>query len=277
MAHSNPLKSILAARDNRGAVGAFNVDSTDMLYGVMDGAEKANRPVIVQVTQDTLDIWGWHRAFHVLMDVANDTRLEVAIHLDHAKDVAVIQRALDMGVASVMYDGSMLPMDENIAHTRKVVQLAQKFSAMVEAEMGHVGRHGEEKSWESLTLPEEAKRFYEATGVDCLAVAIGTKHGQQRSADMINIPRLREIHQMVPIPLVLHGSSGVDDEMLQQLTENGVGKVNIGTELRRIWWQEIGRHPEAKPREVLSRSRDRIADYVAKKLDVLNGKRPAAR
>lgn len=277
MAQRNPLKFILDARENRGAVGAFNVDSVDMLYGVLDGAEQANRPTIVQLTQDTLDIWGWKRAFQVLRAVLDDARLEVAIHLDHAKDVDVIKRALDMGVKSVMYDGSMLSMDQNISHTQKVVELGQKFSAMVEAEIGHVGRKGEEQSWESLTLPEDAKRFCDATGVDCLAVAIGTKHGQQRDADMINIQRLREIHQMVPLPLVLHGSSGVDDEMLQQLAENGVGKVNIGTQLRRIWWQEISRHPEAKPREVLSRSRDRIANYVATKLDVLNGKRPAGR
>jgi fructose-bisphosphate aldolase class II len=265
MALLNPTELIRAAFESHNAIGAYNVDSVDMATGVIRGAEIGSSPIILQVTVDTLNIWGWTQFSHNLEELANLSNISVGFHLDHCRSVEDIIKAVDYGFTSVMYDGSILPMKENIENTQRVLEYGHRHNVMVEAELGHVGRRGEPSAWTSVTSMEEVSEFYSHAPVDCLAVAIGTQHGQQSAEDNIRYDRIQEIHNAVDVPLVLHGSSGVANNILQKLIPLGVSKVNIGTELRVIWWRFIKENMKTKPREALSLASDRIAQYVTEK------------
>ncbi len=265
----NPMKLLQAAHEKACAVGAFNVDSLDMAWGVLAGAEAISAPVMLQVTRDTLDIWGWDRLASVLVNAARTASVEVGLHLDHCSDIASIRRAVDVGFTSIMYDGSVLSLEENTSNTCEVMNLLRHSDVMVEAELGHVARVGEPSSWEAVTNPQDAFQFSIETEVHALAVAIGTYHGQPADQQGIRYDVLRAIRKNSRCPLVLHGSSGVSDSVLRTLASEGISKVNIGTELRVIWWKALEAHRGSKPREALASARDAIANYVTVKLQVL--------
>lgn len=271
MALVNPRSLVRTAYQKGQAVGAFNVDSLDMAVGVVDGAEAAGRGAMIQVTVDTLNIWGWEWFAGALTRLLETANVDLGLHLDHAKRLADIQRAIAVGFTSVMFDGSTLAFNDNVRLTDEVVQLSRGREVMVEAELGHVGRDGEPGEWEAVTDPETARHFLAATEVDMLAVAIGTRHGQQVGATHMRLDVLSAIHERVGCPLVLHGSSGVPDSVLAKVVPLGVGKVNVGTELRRIWWQSVERSQGEKTRKALRLAADNIADYVQKKVQVLSG------
>lgn len=265
----NPRDLLRVAHSKACGVGAFNVDSVDMAWGVLAGAEAASSPVILQVTRDTLDIWGWNQITGALTSAARSASVGVALHLDHCSDISSIRRAVDLGFTSVMYDGSVLPLEENTSRTCEVISLVRQSDVMVEAELGHVARAGEPDAWEAVTAPQDAVQFVKATDVHALAVAIGTYHGKRVDDDSIRYEVLRAIRKSVECPLVLHGSSGVSDSALRKIVSNGISKVNIGSELRVLWWKALEGNQGRKPREALSSARDAIATYVAKKLQVL--------
>ena len=251
-------------------MGAFNVDSVDMLFGVIDGAEAAGAPIIIQVTTDTLNEWGWSRFSAAIRQQAEGARVDIGLHLDHCKSVDKIRRAIDVGFTSVMYDGSILSLDENILNTQAVVSFAKSGRVMVEAELGHVARGGEPSEWEAVTQPADAEKFFRYTEVDVLAVAIGTQHAQHVDEGHIRYDALDAIRKTVPCPLVLHGSSGVPDPVLLRLVAKGISKVNIGTELRTIWWRTVQNMNGKKPREVLSGASRAIGSYVENKIRLLS-------
>ncbi|AEJ40199.1 ketose-bisphosphate aldolase [Sulfobacillus acidophilus TPY] len=234
------------------AVAAFNIDTLEVGVAIARAADACHLPVFLQVTTATLDIWGWELFFDQLAYLAQHSSSDICVQLDHAAEVSKAQRALGMGFPSVMYDGSHLPFDENVRNTLTILQTARQVHATVEAEIGHVYRAGEPPEWQALTRLEDAQRFMSVCPVDMLAVSVGTVHGQNRTPQDIDIERLKTFHQHLPdTPFVLHGGSGVPDEVLSRLVDAGIRKVNVGTELRRIWWNRIDSHHGQKPREVM--------------------------
>jgi len=223
------------ARKIKKAVGGFEFWSYDSARAVVAVAKKVGCPVILQVghfERDYMD--GYKNAYRIADMVSEHFRWPVAIHLDHAEDYDEVLAALDSGFTSVMIDGSMKPFAENVKLTKAVVELAAKYGATVEAELGVLGGaegnidRTDEQSCQ--TDPAQAARFVAETGVEALAVAIGTAHGFYKQTPVINIERLKQIAQAVEIPLVLHGGSGTPDAKVKEAIENGIAKVNICTE-----------------------------------------------
>lgn len=220
------------------AVGAFNVENMEMMQAVVAAAEAEDAPLMLQTTPSTLRYAGPAVFAAMARAIAGAAKVPVAIHLDHGDSFELCRRAAWDGYTSLMIDGSKLPLEENIALVRRVVQMAgdQPGQPAVEAELGRLG--GKEDSLEVkpgediYTAPGEAARFTEETGIDSLAVAIGTAHGFYKGKPKLDFDRLSQLRDAVAVPLVLHGSSGVPDEDVQRAISLGVCKVNFATELR---------------------------------------------
>lgn len=223
---------MLQARNTGRALAAFNVHNMELLQGVAAAAAKAGSPLLLQATPATIRFAGADFLVAMARAAARRYPIPVALHLDHALELTDIQHCLEAGFTSVMYDGSRLPFAENVANTRKVVEMAARYGAAVEGELGHVGAGDEEPSDSLYTDPDQAREFAQATGVDMLAVAVGTAHGLYRGEPQLDFTRLGEIAQQVKIPLVLHGGSGVQAGAIRQAIALGVAKVNIATELK---------------------------------------------
>lgn len=227
------LGEILARADREGwAIPAINVEGCEMAAIVIEVAEQAGSPLLLQVTPATFAMLGWHWHVGHLADLCQRARVPVYLHLDHASEEADVERALDLGVDTVMFDGSMHPLEENITRTRAMVQVAHDHHRLIEGEVGHVGRAGEPEAWSRLTSPEEAQTFARATGVDLLAVAVGTRHGQSPGEGGVRLDALAPLRTAAGVPLVLHGASGVDATVLRTAAERGIVKVNVGTAVR---------------------------------------------
>ncbi|RPJ07090.1 MAG: class II fructose-bisphosphate aldolase [Deltaproteobacteria bacterium] len=219
-------------------VGVAGIDVIDpaSTEGVISAAEALGLPVILMVPETAFPMLDVKAFFKYLIDRARSTSVPVAVHLDHGESIETMKLAIESGFTSVMIDGSSLPLDENIALTKSVVELAHAFGVSVEAEIGHVG--GGEGSFEGtdvdedrFTRPEDAQRFAEETSVDTLAVAFGTVHGIFKGTPKLDIPRLEQIRERVGIPLVMHGGSGLSDEQFVSAIKGGITKINLFTEI----------------------------------------------
>ena len=236
LVRSNEL--LLDAQKNHYAIGAFNVENMEMLQAVIAAAEAENAPVILQTTPSTLKYAPTSLYFAMARAVAEKASVPVVIHLDHGNSFELCEKAAKDGYTSLMIDGSKLPLDENIQLTKKVVEMAKTYRVCpsVEAELGKLGgkeddvevKNGED----TCTDPMEAVRFVEESGINSLAVAIGTAHGFYKGTPKLEFERLAEIRNNVSVPLVLHGSSGVPDEDVMKAISLGICKVNYATELR---------------------------------------------
>ena len=221
------------ARAGKYAIGAFEFWSYDSAYAVAQAAKSLNGPAILQVgpfEKDFMD--GYKNAVAMAKMAADHFDLPVAIHLDHAETYEEVVEALEAGFTSVMIDASKYEYSKNVELTRKVVEKAKEYGASVEAEIGKLaGNEGNVSNEEDeQTNPEQAAQFVKDTGIDCLAVAIGTAHGFYTKPPVINIKRLEEIAALVEIPLVLHGGSGTPEDKVADACERGIAKVNICTE-----------------------------------------------
>ena len=221
------------ARAGKYAIGAFEFWSYDSAYAVAQAAKSLNVPAILQVgpfEKDFMD--GYKNAVAMAKMAADHFDLPVAIHLDHAETYEEVVEALEAGFTSVMIDASKYEYSKNVELTRKVVEKAKEYGASVEAEIGKLaGNEGNVSNEEDeQTNPEQAAQFVKDTGIDCLAVAIGTAHGFYTKPPVINIKRLEEIAALVEIPLVLHGGSGTPEDKVADACERGIAKVNICTE-----------------------------------------------
>ncbi len=229
---------LLDAQKKHYAVGAFNVENMEMIQAVIAAAEAENAPVILQTTPSTLKYADTSLYCAMAKAVAEKTFVPVAIHLDHGNSVELCQKAANDGYTSLMIDGSKLPLEQNIQLSRKIVEMAKTYPLCpsVEAELGKLG--GKEDDIEvkdgddTCTNPMEAVQFVEESGIDSLAVAIGTAHGFYKGTPKLEFERLAEISSKVSVPLVLHGSSGVPDEDITKAISLGICKVNFATELR---------------------------------------------
>lgn len=233
MKHTPLIDVLQDALEKKYAVPAFNAWTFQDALALVRAAEEANSPLILQTSGTCLAHNGLDFSFHMVDNAAANAKVPVVIHLDHAEDKEVIKQALSLGYSSVMYDGSKLPLEENIQNTITAKSWASFFRASVEAEIGHVAKgEGDE---EILTTPKEAKEFFARTSVDALAVAVGTRHGMQKREAPLNFKALKALTRAVNAPLVLHGSSGVRDKDLPKVAKSSVCKVNIATRLRRVF------------------------------------------
>ncbi|HBC25934.1 MAG TPA: fructose-1,6-bisphosphate aldolase, class II [Ruminococcaceae bacterium] len=224
------------AQEGHYAVGAFNAENMEMVQAIIDAAEEMNSPVIIQTTPGTIKYADTDLFRAMVSARAKDSKVPVALHLDHGDSYELCGRAVASGYTSVMIDGSKLPYEQNIELSRRVVELASGAGVPVEAELGTVGGKEDSKTVADrdvlYTDPGQARDFARQTGVQSLAVAIGTAHGFYKGEPKLDFGRLKEIRQVVPIPLVLHGASGLPDSAVKQAVGLGICKVNFATELR---------------------------------------------
>lgn len=221
------------AQKGKYAVGLFNTTDTDMLQAVIEAAEESNSPVILGTAEVLLPYGELKLIAPSVVAAVKRAKVPVVVHYDHGLTFDRCIEALKLGFSSIMFDGSAKPYEQNIAETREMVKIAHAFGATVEGEIGHVGEAAKEDNLltDMYTTPEEAKAYLEATGVDALAVAIGSAHGVYKKKPMLNIERLKEISSAVKVPLVLHGGSGLSDDDFKNTIRNGIAKVNIFTDL----------------------------------------------
>ena len=226
------MKSLLEqAKKNHRGIGAFSVGNMEMVKGAVEAAEELNTPIIQQIAEVRLNHSPLALMGPMMVQAAKEAKVEIAVHLDHGLTMEVVQKALDYGFTSVMFDSSTYPFEENIKRTREVVRLAEKYGATTEAELGLVGG-SEDGSYDHgirCTNPDDAKLFCERTGIDALAVAIGNAHGNYPVAPKLAFDVLEEIHKKTEVPLVLHGGSGITDDDFQKAISLGIVKVNIAT------------------------------------------------
>lgn len=227
-----PMKNLLErAEKNNIAIGAFSVGNMEMVMGAVAAAEELNVPIILQIAECRLKNSPLELMGPMMLSAAQKSKVEIAVHLDHGLKIETVEKALEMGFTSVMFDGSTLPLEENIKAVKKVREMADEYGATVEAELGVVGgNEGDGAAHEILcTNPDDAKLFCDETGVDALAVAIGNAHGNYPVLPQLRFDVLDDINKIVETPLVLHGGTGITDEMFQQAIMLGVRKVNIAT------------------------------------------------
>jgi len=234
MALVTSKQMLLDAQKGGYAVGAFNVENMEMVMAVVETAEELASPVILQTTPSTVKYAGLELFVANVAAAAKKASVPVALHLDHGSSFDLAVQAIKEGYTSVMIDGSHEAFEDNIAVSAKVVAVAKPNAIPVEAELGKVGGKEDdlEAEADTNTDPQEAKEFVERTGVDSLAVAIGTAHGFYNGTPVLDKERLSEIRAVVEVPLVLHGASGLSDEDVKDCVKRGICKVNFATELR---------------------------------------------
>lgn len=222
------------ARDGGYAVGAFNAENAEMIWGIVAAAEELRAPVIIQTTSSTLKYLSPAYFAGIAAAAAKEASVPVALHLDHGASFELCKTCIESGYTSVMIDGSMLPFDENAALAKQVNQYAKAYGIPVEAELGTIG--GKEDSTVSAssqyTDPAQAAQYVKCSGISSLAISIGTAHGFYEIAPVLDLSRITSIREKVSIPLVLHGASGIADEVVREAAELGMAKINFATELR---------------------------------------------
>ena len=265
---------LLDAQKNGYAVGAFNVENMEMVQAVVAAAEELKSPVIMQTTPSTIKYASPEMFYANVAAAANNASVPVVMHLDHGSSFELAVHAFRAGYTSIMIDGSHSVFEENIAITKSVVDVCHAGNVPVEAELGKVG--GKEDDLDGgngggYTVPSEAVEFVEKTGIDSLAVAIGTAHGVYKGTPMLDVERLSEIREVVSIPLVLHGTSGVPDEAVKECIRRGICKVNYATDLRIAFSngvkEYLAANPDAfDPKKYNAVGREKVKEYVMSKM-----------
>ncbi|MDD4870877.1 MAG: class II fructose-bisphosphate aldolase [Kiritimatiellae bacterium] len=263
------------ARKEKRAVGAFNVANLETLLSVFRAAEREDSPVIIQVYQRLFNDERAELIAAMTSRLAEKSDIPVVLHLDHGTSIEQIKKAINIGYTSVMIDGSQLPFTENIALTSEAVKIAHQSGVSIEAEIGHVPFGGGEIQ---LSTAAEAVEFVKETGVDTLAISIGTAHGFYKKEPVLDIERASEIGENVAIPLVLHGGTGVPDEQLKKAIACGIAKINIATELQSMFLRGVAGELEKngdkfKPLDIYFKPvEEKISEYVCSKIRVFKTK-----
>jgi fructose-bisphosphate aldolase class II len=233
---STQLDLVTEAHARQRGIGAFNVVLLEHAEAIVEGAQNAALPVILQISQNAAK---YHGSFEPIaaasLAIAREARVPVVVHLDHAEDVDLVHAAVELGVHSVMFDGSALPYDENVATTREVVEFCHAQGVWVEAELGEVGGKDGVHAPGARTRPDEAAVFVAATGVDALAVAVGTSHAMTSRVATVDRALIEQLAESAGVPLVLHGSSGLSDDELVAAVRAGMTKINISTHLNGLF------------------------------------------
>jgi len=257
---------MLAALQGKYAIGAFNIENIEMAQAVIEAAEALSAPVLLQTTSGTLRYASPAIFAGFISRLARDVKIPVVLHLDHGDSLALAERCAREGYTSLMIDGSMQPFHDNLTLTRQVVAMAGGIP--VEAELGTVG--GKEDGLggkPQYTDPVEAAEFVERTGISSFAVAIGTAHGVYKGVPKLDLALLKQIHEAVAIPLVLHGTSGVPYDQVKACIQRGICKVNYATELRITFTNAVKAYLAEKPeqfdpKKYLGAARDAVRNRV---------------
>lgn len=260
------------------AVGAFNTNNLEITKGILNAARNKRSPVIFAVSPSAIEYAG-AKNLSALVRIASEEiyDIPVSLHLDHGLTIKDIMMAISNGFSSVMIDGSKLPFEENISLTKYVVELAHSVGVSVEGELGKLvgieDRVTVTEKEAAMTKPEEAKEFVKRTGIDALAVAIGNAHGWYKGKPELDFDRLREIREVVDIPLVLHGASGIPGEDIKEAVSIGITKINIDTEIRDAFKRGvcgfIEEHPDVfDPRKILKPAIEKMTEIVESKIDL---------
>ncbi|NLL17835.1 MAG: class II fructose-1,6-bisphosphate aldolase [Clostridia bacterium] len=270
------LKELMdKAEAGKYAVGAFNCNNMEIIQAIIQAAEAEKSPVIVQASQGAIKYAGLSYIVAMTRLAAEEASVPVCLHLDHGTSFDQVMQCIRQGFSSVMIDGSKLELEENIKLTNRVLDVARAVGVSVEAELGKIGGTEDDitvSEWEaSMTDPEEAKTFVEQTGVDALAVAIGTAHGQYKGTPKLDFERLAKIRELVPVPIVLHGSSGVPDDAIRKAVELGVRKINIDTNIREAFVKGVNevlaKNPnEIDPRKILGPAKEKMTEIIREKI-----------
>lgn len=276
MALVTTKEMLLKAQEGHYAVGAFNVENMEMVMAVIGAAEELNSPVILQTTPSTVKYAGLDYYLANVKVAAEKASVPVAMHLDHGSSFELAMQALRTGYTSIMIDGSHESFEDNIAVSKAVADACRPSDIPVEAELGKVG--GKEDDLDggegnAHTDPQEAKEFVEKTGVSSLAVAIGTAHGIYKGEPKIDLDRLSEIREVVSVPLVLHGGSGIPDETIKESIRRGIAKVNYATELRIAFSNGVKKvlaeNPDViDPKKYGAAGRDFVKEFVKGRMEV---------
>ena len=285
-----------AAKAGGYAVGAFNAINMETAQAIFAAAEQEKSPLIIQVTQTTMAYTEPEELAAIILKRAERATIPVAMHLDHGRSFPIIMRYINMGFSSIMIDGSLQEdgkaprsYEENVAITKKVIEVAKSLGISVEAEIGRLGQIGEDAgAADALTDPDEAAQFLEdikvdGVGVDMLAVGIGTKHGLFKGKPIIRTDRVKELRDKLGIPLVMHGGTGVPGEDVQAGIKAGICKVNIDTQIRVAFYDKLLEVVQAKEeeykaadaagdirkydiRKIIAPTRDAMTEAIAEKI-----------
>ncbi len=270
------LKEILAGtRKGKYAVGSFNFNGFEDVKGMIRGGVETNAPIIVMSSPATTRYLGLHAVCGMVKGMAEDAGIPVALHLDHCTDEDFIKECVKAGFTSVMIDASTKPYQENIEISRRITEFAHSYGCSVEAELGVIGGHEEDAATGEVlyTNPEDVPEFVEKTGVDALAVAVGTVHGFYKSAPKIDFDRISTIRKLTETPIVLHGGTGVPEEDFKQAIACGISKINVGTELKYAFSASLKKATSEKseendPRKLMAVVTDDCAKIVREKIGV---------
>lgn len=258
-----------------GAIGAFNVILIEHAEAYSIGANEAKLPTILQISENAVHYHGSLKPIaRACQAISEDSDVPLSVHLDHAEDEELIREALDLGFDSIMFDGSKLDYAANVAKSAELAQLCKKYGASIEVELGEVGGKDGVHAPGVRTNPDEAKAFVDATGVDLLAVAVGSSHAMTTRDAALDFDLIRSIASTVSVPLVLHGSSGVADGDIQKAVKAGMRKINIATHLNHVFTNEVrgalNSDPKlVDPRKYIKPGRKAVASEIARLLLLL--------
>jgi len=263
------------AKANKFAVGQFNMNNLEFAKAITEAAMQEKSPFIFGVSEGALKYMGIEYTVAIAEAAAKESGLPIALHLDHGSTFEVAMKCIRAGFSSVMFDGSHHPYEENIRLTKEIVKAAHAMGVSVEGELGTIGGVEDDVSVDeadaALAKPDEAIRFYEETGVDALAIAVGTAHGMYKGEVKIRYDIIEEVAKAVPVPIVLHGGSGVPDEAIRLSIQAGVGKINVNTE-NQVACTDAIREVLAKdakvydPRKYLTPAKNAMVEVVRSKI-----------
>lgn len=277
MALVNMKEMLLKAREGKYAVGQFNINNVEWTAAILDKAQELNAPVILGVTSGASTyMGGWNTVVGLVRGLIIDHNITVpvALHVDHGASFEICKAAIDAGFTSVMIDGSHHPLEENIAIVKQVVDYAHLRGVTVEAELGKVGGQEDSVVAESMyAVPEECVRMVKETGIDCLAPALGSVHGPYHGEPKLGFKEMDTINQMVGVPLVLHGGSGIPEDQIKRAISLGTAKINVNTESQQAWTkivrEVLNKDPNVyDPRKIIGPGKKGIQEVVQAKCEI---------
>jgi len=263
------------AKAGKFAVGQFNVNNLEFAQAIAEAAAEERSPVIFGVSEGALKYMGLEYTVAIAETAAKASGVPVALHLDHGSSFEIAMKCIRAGFSSVMFDGSHYPFEENVRLTKEIVKAAHAMGVSVEGELGTIGGVEDDISVDdadaALAKPEEAIRFWEETGVDALAIAVGTAHGMYKGEVKIRFDIIEAVASKIPVPIVLHGGSGVPDDMIRESIRLGVGKINVNTENQIACTNKVreilGNDPKLyDPRKYLGPAREAMKQVVREKI-----------
>lgn len=265
-------QQLKSCQHSQTALLATNFYNLETLQAIFKAAAQENVPIILQLTQSSIEYIGLDVAVSMARQGLKDYGLVGWLHLDHGQSVDLVRKCLDHGFDSVMIDASEKPFQENVEITAQVVDMAKTYNANVEAELGYIAKLGQSQEYNYTTV-EDAVSFVRQTNVDALAIAIGSAHGFYKATPKLDIKRLSEIHKATDVILVLHGSSGIPDDMIREAIRNGISKVNLATEIKDTFMKNLKdtliTTDEIDLRKVFPKATDSVVNLLRNKYNIV--------